>query len=179
MSPITLCNLQSAKVDRVMGSVQETWRERREQILRAAMEVLVNDGASSLTIRSVAKVAGVDPALIYHYFSSKADLLEEMTYIPIELASELSDPTRDLIWKLCLFERQPAALWIAALMICMVDTRERGSEQFGRLLDLLLPNGDRAKRTMVVGLLFERHLLRSTECEGKALRRYAELVEAV
>ncbi|WP_298342458.1 TetR/AcrR family transcriptional regulator [Ferrimicrobium sp.] len=162
-----------------MGNVQETWRERREQILRAAMDVLVNDGASSLTIRSVAKAAGVDPALIYHYFSSKADLLQEVTYIPLEVEAELADPSRDLMWKLSIFDRPSAALWITALMICMVDARERGAEQFGHLLDLLLPNGDRAKRTMVVGLLFERHLLHSAACEDAALRRYTDLVEAV
>ncbi|WP_298209775.1 TetR/AcrR family transcriptional regulator [Ferrimicrobium sp.] len=162
-----------------MGNVQETWRERREQILRAAMNVLVNDGASSLTIRSVAKAAGVDPALIYHYFSSKADLLQEVTYIPMTLEAELTDPSRDLMWKLSVFDEPMAALWLTALMICMADTRQRASEQFGHLLDLLLPNGDRAKRTMVIGLLFERYLLRATACEDSALRRYAELVEAV
>jgi AcrR family transcriptional regulator len=167
------------KVELVMGTVQETWQERRDQILQAAMDVLVNDGASNLTIRRVAKVAGVDPALIYHYFGSKADLLQEVTYIPITIMTALSDPTHDLAWKLSLFEADGAAQWISALLVCLADTQDHGKEQFELLLDLLLPDATLAKRTMVVGLLVERYLLGAPDCVGDALERYTQLVEAV
>lgn len=162
-----------------MGTVQESWQERREQILQAAMEVLVDVGASDLTIRKVAKAAGVDPALIYHYFSSKDDLIQEVTSVPMGIMADLSDPQRDLAGKLSALEQGIARLWISSLMVCMADTPNRGRQQFDLVLDHLVCDADPAKRAMVVGLLFERYLLHATDYHEAVLQRYKQLVEAV
>jgi AcrR family transcriptional regulator len=47
----------------------------RESLLRAAEQVLVERGAHGITLRDVAKVAGVSHAAPYHHFASLHDLL--------------------------------------------------------------------------------------------------------
>lgn len=48
--------------------------DTRGQILEAARESFAHRGFGSTTIRGVATAAGVDPALVHHYFGSKDDL---------------------------------------------------------------------------------------------------------
>lgn len=49
------------------------------RILRAAREAFAETGWAGTTIRSVARAADVDPALVYHYFGSKENLLDAAT----------------------------------------------------------------------------------------------------
>lgn len=49
------------------------------RILRAARDAFAETGWAGTTIRSVARAADVDPALVYHYFGSKEDLLDAAT----------------------------------------------------------------------------------------------------
>src|SRR5215469_6822839 len=49
-------------------------RATRAAILEIARSQFGNHGFERTTIRSVASAAGVDPALVMHYFGSKADL---------------------------------------------------------------------------------------------------------
>jgi TetR/AcrR family transcriptional regulator, fatty acid metabolism regulator protein len=51
-------------------------RERRRQILRAAITVFARSGYHRSRVADVAKEAGVAYGLVYHYFGSKEDLLE-------------------------------------------------------------------------------------------------------
>ncbi len=53
-----------------------------ERILGAAREAFANTGFAGTTIRAVARSAGVDPALVYHYFDSKEGLLDAATNPP-------------------------------------------------------------------------------------------------
>lgn len=48
--------------------------DTRGQILEAARESFAQKGFSGTTIRAVAAAAGVDPALVHHYYGSKDDL---------------------------------------------------------------------------------------------------------
>lgn len=48
--------------------------ERREQILRAAMEVFAERGYQEASMAEIARMAGITPAVIYDHFSSKAEL---------------------------------------------------------------------------------------------------------
>lgn len=49
--------------------------DAREQILVAASEEFTENGYEAATIRAIASRAGVDPALVHHYFGNKPDLL--------------------------------------------------------------------------------------------------------
>lgn len=49
------------------------------RIMRAAREAFAETGWAGTTIRSVARAADVDPALVYHYFGSKEGLLDAAT----------------------------------------------------------------------------------------------------
>ena len=49
--------------------------DRRAEIVEAAARVLGERGYGSTSVKDIAAAAGVTPALIYHYFDSKEDLL--------------------------------------------------------------------------------------------------------
>ncbi len=56
----------------------DTQREKRRLILRAAITVFARSGYHTSRVSDVAKEAGVAYGLIYHYFGSKEDLLEQI-----------------------------------------------------------------------------------------------------
>jgi AcrR family transcriptional regulator len=56
----------------------DTQREKRRLILRAAITVFARSGYHTSRVADVAKEAGVAYGLIYHYFGSKEDLLEQI-----------------------------------------------------------------------------------------------------
>src|SRR5215510_4792706 len=51
--------------------------QRREQMLRAALEVIVERGYAESRIADVAERAGTSPALVIYYFKTKDQLLTE------------------------------------------------------------------------------------------------------
>ncbi|WP_295010407.1 TetR family transcriptional regulator [uncultured Microbacterium sp.] len=55
----------------------------RERIVAAAEHEFGEHGYDSATIRAIAARAGVDPALVHHYFGTKADLFAEVIGIPL------------------------------------------------------------------------------------------------
>jgi AcrR family transcriptional regulator len=52
------------------------------RIVAAARDEFAENGWAGTTIRAVARTADVDPALVYHYFSSKEGLLDAATNPP-------------------------------------------------------------------------------------------------
>ncbi len=58
--------------------------DTRGQILEAARESFAHRGFTGTTIRSVATAAGVDPALVHHYFGAKDDLFLAALAIPVD-----------------------------------------------------------------------------------------------
>jgi len=56
----------------------DTQREKRRLILRAAITVFARSGYHTSRVADVAKEAGVAYGLVYHYFGSKEDLLEQI-----------------------------------------------------------------------------------------------------
>ena len=56
----------------------EMQREKRRRILRAAITVFARSGYHTSRVADVAKEAGVAYGLVYHYFGSKEDLLENV-----------------------------------------------------------------------------------------------------
>lgn len=55
----------------------------RARILDAAEHEFGEHGYDGATIRAIATRAGVDSALVHHYFGAKADLFAEVIGIPL------------------------------------------------------------------------------------------------
>ncbi len=56
----------------------------REAILREARQSFGSAGFSGTTIRGVARAAGVDPALVHHYFGTKDELFAASLELPFD-----------------------------------------------------------------------------------------------
>lgn len=52
-------------------------RERRRELLACAMRLFAEKGYDNVSVRAVARAAGVAPGLAYHYFDSKEKLFAE------------------------------------------------------------------------------------------------------
>ncbi|WP_243232800.1 TetR family transcriptional regulator [Microbacterium sp. CIAB417] len=57
--------------------------DARARIIAAAVDEFGEQGYDGATIRSIAGRAGVDSALVHHYFGTKADLFAEAVGIPL------------------------------------------------------------------------------------------------
>ena len=71
----------------------------REAILAAARRAFAERGYQHATIRQVAELAGVDPALVHHYFGTKQGLFVAAVQLPVNPVERLSavladDPER-------------------------------------------------------------------------------------
>jgi AcrR family transcriptional regulator len=62
--------------------------DTRSVILAAALQLFSEIGYEKVSLRAIARAAGVDPALIHHYFESKPELFAEAV-----LALPVGDPT--------------------------------------------------------------------------------------
>ena len=58
--------------------------DTRERILDAARNLFARNGIDNTSIRAIAKDAGVDPALVHHYFGTKTQLFAAAIHIPID-----------------------------------------------------------------------------------------------
>lgn len=53
-------------------------KESKKKILDAALQVFAEDGYKTATIASIAKTAGISQGLLYNYFKSKEEVLNEL-----------------------------------------------------------------------------------------------------
>src|SRR5918999_6568218 len=70
----------------------------RAAILAAARTQFADNGFDAASVRAIARAADVDPALVLHYFGSKAALFAEALEIPFEqeeIAERVLDGPRD------------------------------------------------------------------------------------
>lgn len=58
--------------------------DTRDRILSSARELFARNGIDNTSIRAVASGAGVDPALVHHYFGTKTQLFAAAIHIPID-----------------------------------------------------------------------------------------------
>lgn len=58
--------------------------DTRGEIVEAAREVFAERGYQGTTLREVAQRAGVDPALLHHYFGNKAGLFAAVGTLPVD-----------------------------------------------------------------------------------------------
>jgi AcrR family transcriptional regulator len=68
--------------------------DNRTAILAAARAQFSERGYAGATLRSIAGTAGVDPALVYHYFGSKDRLFVEVVGMPVVPAETIEDIAR-------------------------------------------------------------------------------------
>jgi AcrR family transcriptional regulator len=61
----------------------------REAILDAARRAFAEQGYQRATIRGVAELAGVDPALVHHYFGTKQELFVAAVELPVNPIEQL------------------------------------------------------------------------------------------
>src|SRR5687768_1986759 len=62
----------------------------REAILDAARRTFAEQGYQQATIRDVARLAGVDPALVHHYFGTKQELFVAAVQLPVNPVERLT-----------------------------------------------------------------------------------------
>jgi AcrR family transcriptional regulator len=62
----------------------------REAILDAARRAFAEQGYQRATIRGVADLAGVDPALVHHYFGTKQELFVAAVRLPVNPVEQLT-----------------------------------------------------------------------------------------
>jgi AcrR family transcriptional regulator len=58
--------------------------DTRERILACARELFAQNGIDKTSIRAGAAAAGVDPALVHHYYGTKQQLFAAAVHIPID-----------------------------------------------------------------------------------------------
>jgi AcrR family transcriptional regulator len=61
----------------------------REAILGAARRAFAEHGYQHATVRGVADLAGVDPALVHHYFGTKQELFVAAVQLPVNPVEQL------------------------------------------------------------------------------------------
>jgi AcrR family transcriptional regulator len=141
--------------------------DTREAVLAAARELFAERGYERTTIRAVAASAGVDPALVHHYFGTKEGLLAEAITLPIDpeviLADLGDDPDRlgiEIVSRVVMvWETRPEVRERMVAMLRSGISHERAArlmrDLLGRTLlsalgDLAAPD-DRELRTSLVG----------------------------
>ncbi|MBV8290962.1 MAG: TetR family transcriptional regulator [Mycobacterium sp.] len=67
----------------------------RDRILGSARELFARNGINNTSIRAVAAAAGVDSALVHHYFGTKEQLFAAAVHIPID-PMEVIGPLRNV-----------------------------------------------------------------------------------
>jgi AcrR family transcriptional regulator len=65
--------------------------DTRGQVLDAARTEFADKGYDGATVRGIARAAGVDPALVHHYFGSKEQMFVAAMALPVDPAAALPD----------------------------------------------------------------------------------------
>ncbi|WP_156688849.1 TetR/AcrR family transcriptional regulator [Mycobacterium sp. Marseille-P9652] len=69
--------------------------DTRDRILTSARELFARNGIANTSVRAVAAAAGVDSALVHHYFGTKERLFAAAVHIPID-PMEIIVPLREV-----------------------------------------------------------------------------------
>jgi AcrR family transcriptional regulator len=169
----------------------------REAILAAARRSFGQRGYAAATIRAIAAEAGVDPALVLHYYGSKADLFAAAVHLPVtpsESLAVLAETDREQLGEAIarlvvgMWENPDVlAGWLGLLRSAASDEDAARTfrefitsgvlERIGQLLDA--PDAEYRVSlvgSQIVGLGIARHILR---IEPLASASTEELVAAV
>ncbi len=70
--------------------------ESRKKIMDAALELFTRNGYDNTPISKISKKAGVSTGLMYNYFKSKDQLLEELLVVVVEISKKSLDVILEL-----------------------------------------------------------------------------------
>jgi AcrR family transcriptional regulator len=155
--------------------------ETRDAILSAARSLFAERGYGSTTIRAIAAEAGVNPALVHHFFGSKEKVFVaalDFPFNPADVLQTLLDgPREDLGRRIMTFFlgvwRDPESRSRLLALIRSATTNEQAAAMFRQFIDNVL-----LKR---VGAALDVPKLRLTagvaQMLGVALLRYVIQVE--
>jgi AcrR family transcriptional regulator len=87
--------------------------QTREAIAQAARTLFAENGYERATIRKIAVAAGVDPALVVHFFGSKDELFSEVMALPSAVG--------DLMAQIAAGERSTVGRRLAELVVGMLE----------------------------------------------------------
>jgi AcrR family transcriptional regulator len=157
----------------------------RETILEAARASFAEQGYDATSVRGVARSAGVDPALVHHFFGSKEALFAAAMPLPVDfsavLPAVLAGPRGRLGERLVrfflgLWEDDAARMPLLALVRSAV-THEQAAETIrGFLTEAVLRPVAAAVRAPDPGL---RATLVGSQLVGLAMVRYVVRVEPI
>ena len=154
--------------------------DRRDAILRAARESFAAQGFRGTTMRGVARAAGVDAALVHHYFGSKDDLFLAALEVPLDprevLPLVLEGDPETIAWRLLrtvleVWDQPATRLQLAAVVRTGLASPAEWNMLRDGLLPLIvaplaerLPGPDPEQRaqlvaTQMIGLLVARYVL--------------------
>ena len=154
--------------------------DRRTAILAAARESFAARGFRGTTIRGVARDAGVDAALVHHYFGSKDDLFLAALEVPVDprqvLPVVLEGDPESIAWRLLravleVWDEPTARLQLAAVVRTGLASPAESNPLRDGLLPLILvplaerlPGPDPERRAQLVasqmiGLIVGRYVL--------------------
>jgi AcrR family transcriptional regulator len=121
----------------------------RDAILVAARESFTASGYDQASIRDIARRAGVDPALVHHYFGTKQELFTEAVELPVDLVAVVEAFVRG--------DRDRIGERIVGLMLSVWDSRTDRSPLIA-LIRSAVTSEDAARmlREFMVSVLFER-----------------------
>jgi AcrR family transcriptional regulator len=172
--------------------------DAKEAILRAARRLFAERGYDGATVRAVAARARVDPALVLHYFGSKAELFASSLELPIdpaELQALLQGERATLGTRIATFyfqrvfrERRQTVLSLLRSAVSNPDAAlmlrraiERGVVS---ALEQILPAEESALRgelcaSQMMGLFLARHILCVQPLASEDEERLVETVAPV
>jgi AcrR family transcriptional regulator len=121
----------------------------RDAILVAARESFTASGYDQASIRDIARRAGVDPALVHHYFGTKQELFTEAVELPVDLVAVVEAFVRG--------DRDRIGERIVGLMLSVWDNRTDRSPLIA-LIRSAVTSEDAARmlREFMVSVLFVR-----------------------
>jgi AcrR family transcriptional regulator len=124
--------------------------DTRAAILEAARTLFAERGFAGTSVRAIAAAAGVDPALVHHYFGSKDDLFIAALQIPVDprallagVAAEGADGAGERLLRtfLSVWDDPELRLPLLGLARSVVDTSGSRLLRDGFLPVVLLPVG--------------------------------------
>lgn len=155
--------------------------DNRDRILTTAREMFSENGFERTTMRAIGRRAGVDPALIHHYFGTKNDLLVAALRPEVDVATVFAGIARADMSVGCEFVRRVVGVWesdpqqraraVALLRIAVTHEQiaDRLREFFlgvaGGVLGEFVASDERERRVAMVisqmmGLVLARYVMR-------------------
>ena len=155
----------------------------REAIADAARQLFAERGFDRTSIRAVAEAAGVDPALVSHFYGSKQQLFVAVTELPFE--------PRDVIPQLVAGDRETLGFRFATFLLTVLESDE-GRSRFTGLVRAAASEPEAARMvrelvtTRVIAALVEvldvddaplRATLVGSQVIGLTMARYVVQIE--